>query len=118
MPVYTVFHRSCIPIEHREWVADRLTALHVSITGAEPDAVKVMFIEFDADSIFIGGKQTTEYVRAVGQIRQGRTEDQKKAILYGMYEILRLIVHDGEIQTQIVEIDDSKTVMTNGVLNV
>ena len=98
-------------------MADRFTALHVVVTGADAETVKVMFIELDADSIFIAGQRTGDYVRAVAQIRQGRTEVQKNDILWRMYEILRLVVHEGDIQTQIVEIDDTKTVMTNGVLN-
>ncbi len=94
-----------------------MTDLHVTITAVPANAVKVMFIKLDVDSIFIGGERTEDYARVVAQIRQGRTEVQKNAILHGMYEILRLVIDSGEIQTQVVEIDDAKTVMTNGVLN-
>ena len=117
MPVYTIYHRSCIPSETRISVAERLTLLHSSVTGAGPELVKVMFVDLDSDSIFIGGARPATYIRAFAQIREGRTTIQKSEILYGMYEILRSAMPSGEIQTQTVEIDDTKTVMTNGKMN-
>lgn len=117
MPVYTVYHRSYISASNREKVARGLTELHTSVTGAESQVVKVMFLELDSDNIFVGGERVNEYVRAVGQIRQGRTHAQKHEILEGMYSILREIIPAGEVQTQILEIDDTKTVMTDGVMN-
>ena len=115
--MYTIFHRSLITSNDREELALKLTDLHSRITEAPRESVKVMFIELDRDSFFSGGERTENYVRAVGQIRSGRTEEQKMSILRGMYETLHAVVKTGQIQTQIVEIDDSKTVMTNGVLN-
>ena len=117
MPVYTVFHRSLITSNEKEELALKLTDLHSRITEASRESIKVMFIELDHDSFFSGGERTQDYVRAVGQVRCGRTEEQKMSILRGMYEVLRSVVGVGQIQTQIVEIDDSKTVLTNGALN-
>lgn len=119
MPLYTVLHRSCIPKEARKALAEDLTRLHTSVTSTEafPGAVKVMFIDLDSDSLFVGGDKVDAYVRVIGQIRRGRTEEQKLALLSGMYQIMEAAVHGCEIQTQITEIDDTKTVMTNGSLN-
>jgi phenylpyruvate tautomerase PptA (4-oxalocrotonate tautomerase family) len=117
MPVYTIFHRSYISSGNRRNIAEELTKLHTNVTGAEPQAVKVMFFELDTHNIFIGGESAHKYVRVVGQIRQGRTEAQKTDLLEGMHKIMRAVVPKGEIQVQIQEIDDTKTVMTNGVMN-
>ena len=98
-------------------MAKGLTTLHVKVTGAKPQEVKVMFFDLDRDSLFIGGERVKEYVRVIAQIRQGRTEAQKLELLEGMNRIMRAAVSKGEIQVQILEIDDTKTVMTNGVMN-
>ena len=61
-----------------------------------------------------------DWIRIIGQIRYGRTEEQKMRLLRGMYECVLFAMDKKaprEIQTQIVEIDDTKTVMTNGILN-
>ena len=118
MPVYTVFHLSFVPPDKKDDLAIGLTDLHCHVTEASRESVKVMFIELDRDSFFSGGEKTEDYARAVAQIRSGRTDEQKTSILRGMYEILRAAVELGDIQTQIVEIEDTKTVMTNGVLNI
>ena len=98
-------------------MAEGLTSLHVNVTGVEPQAVKVMFFELATHNIFIGGERPHEYVRMVAQIREGRTETQRTDLLEGMHKIISAVVPSGEIQVQIQEIDDTKTVMTNGVLN-
>ena len=60
-------------------------------------------------------------MRAVAQIRRGRSEDAKQSLLRGMYELIKeafaMKTEAQEIQTQIIEIDDERTVMTNGILN-
>ena len=119
MPVYTIYTRPVISTSSRGRLATGLTDLHCKITGAPRNAVKVMFIQID--SFFSGGTKSGDYVRILGQIRRGRTEEQKLTILRGMYEL----VHEAlgkqadrtEIQSQIAEIDDTKSVMTNGRLN-
>ncbi len=118
MPVYTVFHYGHLSSGDRRHVAEQLTSLHADVTGADPQAVKVMFFEFDTGNIFVGGEKPHEYyVRIVGQIRHGRTQAQRTDLFEGMNKIMRTIMPDGEIQVQIQEIDDTKTVMTNGVMN-
>lgn len=118
MPVYTVYHNDSISESRRKWVAKELTRLHTDVTGAEPKAVKVMFFELGYVNFYVGGEHTGRYVRVVGQIRQGRTDTQKTDILEGMHKIMKEVLPKGEIQVQIQEIDDTKTVMTNGVMNV
>lgn len=120
MPLYTVLHRSCIPKESRKALAGDLTLLHISVTSTEAStgAVKVIFIDLDSESLFVGGDQVDAYVRVIGQIRFGRTEEQKLALLSGMHDIMKPVADGCEIQAQITEIDDTKTVMTNGLLNI
>ena len=121
MPVYTVYHRSLIKDDKKSYIARQFTALHSSVTGAAEESVKVMFIPLDDHSFFSGGEQCNEHVRVVAQIRYGRTEEQKRSLLCGMYDIVHRAAgkkyYGPDIQTQIVEIDDTATVMTNGVLN-
>ena len=133
MPIYTIYHRPLIQGKSREELAIGLTDLHANVTGASRDDVKIIFAPLDAYSFFKGGKPTQSYVRVVAQIRIGRTEEQKMQILSGMYKLVKAAFdqkpprfvsswsgqkHEEFIaETQIVEIDDTKTVMTNGVLN-
>ena len=121
MPVYTVYHRSIIEVAAKAEIASGLTSLHSTVTAAQRKSVKVFFIALGRDSYFSGGEPAEEYVRVVAQIRQGRSQDQRMRLMRGMYELVHSVVgsSDGavEIQTQILEIDDTKTVLTNGVLN-
>ena len=94
-----------------------MTKIHCELTEAPPNAVKVMFLELGIPDLFIGGKTVRDYVRLIGQIREGRSDEVKNQILQRAYATLRAVVPNGEIQVQLVEIDDTKTVMTNGVLN-
>lgn len=122
MPVYTVYHRTLLDASVRQELGRRFTRLHRNVTGAAPDTVKVIFLYLDEDSFFSGGERQEDYVRVVAQIRHGRTEDQRLTILRGMFEIVNTVVQrlaeSIEIQTQIIEIDDANTVMTNGKQNV
>jgi phenylpyruvate tautomerase PptA (4-oxalocrotonate tautomerase family) len=117
MPVYTIYHRSNIARDARKATAESLTSIHCELTGAQPDTVKVMFLELDIPDLFIGGKTVRDYVRVIGQIREGRADEVMKQIMQRTYATLRAVVPTGEIQVQLIEIDDTKTVMTNGALN-
>ena len=120
MPVYTVYHRTAISNRTKEELAVTFTDLHAQVTGAAGNLVKVIFHELDEYSFFSGGRRVQDYIRVIAQIRIGRTESQKRQLLNGMSTIVHTIPGnkvDREIQTQLVEIDDTKTVMTNGVLN-
>ncbi|KAF2484245.1 hypothetical protein BDY17DRAFT_323113 [Neohortaea acidophila] len=121
MPVYTVYHRSLIQGKHRTNLAVNLTNLHCEVTGTPRDEVKVIFIPLDSQTFFWGGEPREGYVRIRAEIRVGRTEEQKGELLKGM-TLIGNAAHWSpalqQIQTQIVEIDDRETVMTNGVMNV
>ena len=56
MPVYTIYHRSSIARDARKRIAESLTDIHCDLTGAQQEAVKVMFLELDIADLFIGGK--------------------------------------------------------------
>ncbi len=130
MPIYTVYHshiegrlgtlKEALATKERERIAAALTNLHTEVTGAPQESVKVFFLPLEALDYFSGGTLAYGYVRVIAQIRQGISDEQKMRLLKGMYETVKAAKSAGklkEIQTQIVEIDDMKTVMTNGVLN-
>lgn len=129
MPVYTIYHRPSFSRIDKKQLALAFTNLHCTVTGTAPQAVKVIFIYLDEFDFFCGGDTKKDYVRVAAQIRKGRTEEQRMSILSGMFEIVQRELDrssicrekdrpfDSDIETQIVEIDDTTTVMTNGVLN-
>ena len=121
MPVYKVYHPLQLDGPTKEKIAIQLTDLHSSVTGAPRGSVKVIFLYLDVDSFFSGGKRKQAYLRLSAQIRRGRTTDERMRILRSMYEIVDFTTaykgSEVEIQTQIIEIDDTDTVMTNGILN-
>lgn len=121
MPVYTIYHRPLIQGKPRFQLAENITKLHCSLTGAERNSVKIIFHQLDRYTFFSGGEDKYDYVRVIAQIRRGRSEEVRLALLRGMYEVTKsafaLKSEGQEIQTQIVEIDDERFVMTNGVLN-
>lgn len=121
MPVYTIYHRPLLQGKPRVDLAKDLSKLHCSVTGAKIESVKVIFHQLDSYTFFSGGEDKHDYVCVVAQIRRGRSEELKLFLLRGMYELIKdafaMKIEAQEIQTQIIEIDDERTVMTNGVLN-
>ena len=66
----------------RAEIAKSITTIHSEEGRAPQYFVQILFNEVQSDSHFIGGKQATEgliWIRA--DIRSGRTDEQKKAIM-------------------------------------
>jgi len=64
-------------------VAAAFTAAHAEVTGAPAKYVNCSFTEVPAGSIFAGG-HAVEAGRMVGIIRQGRTEEVKRALIQAL----------------------------------
>lgn len=93
MPTYTVWSTSgTIPAKVKGRIAEAITAAHHEVALAPRYLVQVLFNEVGAGSHFIGGKAAPEdQVWVRGDIRSGRTEEQKSELL------LRLTVEIAEI---------------------
>jgi len=76
MPLYLVNSKSgAMPEEAKARIAEDLTEIHCRVTDAPPTFVHVFFFE-NAPLPPLGDKTSMVY----GQIRQGRTDDQKAQI--------------------------------------
>lgn len=78
MPTYTVRTASGrLDADTRARLARAITDAHTSATGAQ-----VVFTELDGSHHFVGGAPVgDEFVFVHGQIRSGRTPEQKRALL-------------------------------------
>lgn len=83
MPTYTVRTASGrLDAAARATLARAITSAHTTATGAQGFFAQVVFTEVDAASHFVGGAPIdAELVFVHGQIRAGRTADQKRALL-------------------------------------
>ncbi|QFT78753.1 tautomerase family protein [Erythrobacter sp. THAF29] len=76
MPLYTCNSKpGTIPAEAKHKIASDVTRIHCDVTGAPAKFVHVFFFE-DAPMPPLGDKQAMLY----GQIRHGRTDEQKAQI--------------------------------------
>lgn len=108
MPTYTCWSqriRLSREVKHR--IAEAITDAHTELAKAPRYLVQVLFNEVEPDSHFIGGQPAPEsqvWVRA--DIRSGRTEEQKEALLLRLTEEIALLIGipDEEVWVYINEI--------------
>ncbi|MBB1495253.1 tautomerase family protein [Propioniciclava sp. MC1595] len=83
MPTYTVRTTTGrLNGDARATLARAITTAHTAATGAQGFFAQVVFEEVDADRHFVGGAPIAdELVFVHGQIRAGRTPEQKAALL-------------------------------------
>ena len=83
MPTYTVrTSTGRLGPDARASLAHAITSAHTAATGAPGFFAQVVFEEVDTDRHFVGGTPITdELVFVHGQIRAGRTPEQKAALL-------------------------------------
>ena len=83
MPTYTVRTTTGrLNGDARATLARAMTTAHTAATGAQGFFAQVVFEEVDADRHFVGGAPIAdELVFVHGQIRAGRTPEQKAALL-------------------------------------
>lgn len=127
MSLYQIHHTDHIltpPM--KENIALGLTQLHSDLTGCPRSAIKIFFCELDLWSFWSGGQKAQKYVRVEAQMKKTCTSEDKFAVLKGAYDIVAKVIEerkDGkglgvEVQTQIIEVDVSESVMTDGVFDV
>lgn len=130
MPIYRVYH--CHPAlaesvstatATKRAIASGLVGTHLGVSpSVQPTAVKVWFLGMAPEDCFVGRDPATSYVRVHGQVRAGKTQEERDQLLHGMFAAVRDALGGqqweiGEIQTQVSEIDDTQCVMTNGKFN-
>lgn len=83
MPTYTVSTSpGHLDDATRPALARAITAAHTAATGAPGFFAQVKFDELEAGQHFVGGvPMTDDFVFVHGQIRSGRTPEQKRALL-------------------------------------
>ncbi len=83
MPTYTVStSRGQLDDATRPALARAITAAHTAATGAPGFFAQVRFEELEAGQHFVGGvPMTDDFVFVHGQIRSGRTPEQKRGLL-------------------------------------
>lgn len=88
MPTYTVRTATGrLDVNARERLAQQITAAHTAATGAPGFFAQVVFDEVDSGRHFVGGVPLADEVVFVqGQIRDGRTPEQKHLLLDGLIQ--------------------------------
>jgi len=83
MPTYSVITpHGQLSAAQKARIADAVTRIHAEITGAPLYFAQVMFHEVQAGDYFLGGRPLKDgHVFIHGEIRAGRTEEQKKLLL-------------------------------------
>lgn len=83
MPTYTVrTPAGRLDAGTRAALAREITHAHTAATGAQGFFAQVVFTELDADQHFVGGVPVAEDLVFVhGQIRSGRSPEQKRILL-------------------------------------
>ena len=83
MPTYTVRTATGrLDSATRARLAEEITTAHTAATGAQGFFAQVVFEEVHADHHFVGGMPVVDEVVFVhGQIRDGRTPEQKRVLL-------------------------------------
>ena len=89
MPLYLCNSRKgLISNQQKDWIAKDVTRIHCRVTGAPSTFVHVFFFE-EAKLIPLGDYQALLY----GQIRAGRTDQQKEELVERMSE--NISIHTG-----------------------
>jgi phenylpyruvate tautomerase PptA (4-oxalocrotonate tautomerase family) len=88
MPTYTVTApRGQLGASQKAWIAEGITRVHSETTGAPSYFAQVIFNEVDEGNYFVGGRPLSHnQVFVHGQIRAGRTLENKSALISSMLE--------------------------------
>lgn len=74
-------------------IAGAITRIHQESTGAPSFFVQVIFDEKKAADRFLGGSRQTRHVWVRADIREGRTEAQRSALMMGIMKEIAAITH-------------------------
>ena len=88
MPLYLCASKSgTIPETLKKRISQAITEVHCHVTGAPPTFVHVFFFEEDQVAMLQnlwGGEETSAPYQLFGNIRSGRTDETKTALVAGM----------------------------------
>ena len=121
MPLYLCVSPSAsIPWGTRERISQAITDVHCEVTGAPPEFVHVFFFESDqvqALSHLSAAITPEEGYLLFGNIRSGRSEQTKRALVGGMRQEVAQLLAVGLSEVQMITRDiDAKWVMEGGDL--
>lgn len=92
MPTYVVsLAKKLINDEQKSEIAQAISRVHHAETGAPLYFVQVIFDEKEPADRYLGGSRESEHIWVRSDIRSGRTEEQRRALMLGiMKEIARV----------------------------
>ena len=85
MPTYSLAEGS-VNDAQKEAIARALSGIHSEVTGAPPYFVQVVIEEKKPTQRFLGGTRVSGQIWIRGDIRAGRTEEQRNAMMLRMME--------------------------------
>ncbi|WP_327097654.1 tautomerase family protein [Nocardia vinacea] len=86
MPLYQcLVPAGSLDADHRADLAEAITAIHTSVTGAPRGFVNVVFVEYEPSAFFTAGKPNTVSVIS-GNIRAGRDRASRAELLTRLSE--------------------------------
>lgn len=102
MPLYILYHDvDALTSDEKQMIARGITDAHVKATGIAPFLVKVVLRGGGKGELYTGGVVDQKSLRLVGNVRQGRDTEHKRALLRLLYESLRAVKHDSEYNIRI-----------------
>jgi phenylpyruvate tautomerase PptA (4-oxalocrotonate tautomerase family) len=88
MPFYTCFAvAGSLPDTQKAFIAEEITRIHTTLTGAPPSFVRVLFQDMPPLGIFSGGKNQP-FAMIRGVIRSGRSAETKTELLKQLWALL------------------------------
>ncbi|MDR1806954.1 MAG: tautomerase family protein [Propionibacteriaceae bacterium] len=89
MPTYQVFvPAGALDDEGKQRAAQAITRAHCAATGAPPFYVQVIFAEIGDTDRYVGGGRFNRHLWVRGDVRTGRTEEQRRTWLLGLADAL------------------------------
>ena len=91
MPTYVCYlPRDRFSPDQKRQIVDAITFRHSEATGAPSYFVQVVIEEVQADR-YLGGEKTSDHIWVRGDIRTGRTEEQRTGLMTKMMKDISLI---------------------------
>jgi len=92
MPTYVISHaKNLVNDAQKSMIAQAISRVHNESTGAPSYFVQVVFEEKEPSNRFLGGSPATQHVWIRGDIRSGRTEAQRTALLLSIMKAVSSI---------------------------
>ena len=120
MPTYTISNSNLtIKPKLKKEIAKEVTNIHKSITGANAYFAQVIFNKTKNNSHFMGGKKVKDpQLFLHGQIRGGRSSEQKKKLIINLRDMLvkKSKLDSSQIWVYIIDLPSSQMVEYGEIL--